>query len=208
MNVQIINEAREKLREVDLPDTVFATPYRRDMIHEAVVNYMANQRLGTHSTKRRGEVSGSGKKVWKQKGTGRARMGTIRSPLWYHGGITFGPKPRDYSYSVPKKVRRGAMRSLLSERIRRDSLAVIEAFTVDEPKTKAFIAKYGRFLDGYKTILFVDDEVDEAPRLAGRNLPGVSMSRLGELNVYDLARYEMVVFTEPAILKLAEALKP
>ena len=115
MNVQVINEARETLREVDLPDTVFATPYRRDMIHEVVVNYMANQRLGTHSTKRRGEVSGSGKKVWKQKGTGRARMGTIRSPLWYHGGITFGPKPRDYSYSVPRKVRRGAMRSLLSE---------------------------------------------------------------------------------------------
>lgn len=208
MNVQVINEARETLREVDLPDTVFATPYRRDMIHEAVVNYMANQRLGTHSTKRRGEVSGSGKKVWKQKGTGRARMGTIRSPLWYHGGITFGPKPRDYSYSVPKKVRRGAMRSLLSERIRRDSLAVIESLTVDEPRTKTFIAKYGQFLDGYKTILFVDEEVDEAPRLAGRNLPGVALTRLGELNIYDLALYEMVVFTESAILKLAEALKP
>lgn len=207
-NVSVVNAQLESQREVSLPEEVFALPYRRDMIYEAVKNYAANQRLGTHSTKRRDEVAGSGKKLWKQKHTGRARMGEIRSPLWYHGGIVFGPKPRDYSYAVPKKVRRGAMRSLLSERLRRQMLTVVDALTLEEPKTKAFLAKYGQILEPHKTVLFVDEKVQEAVKRGSRNVPGVKVSGLDELNIYDLARYEMVVFTEPALLRLAEVLKP
>ncbi len=208
MNIPVINEASETQRELTVPDEIFEARYRRDLVHEAVRNYLANQRLGTHSTKRRDEVSGSGKKLWKQKHTGRARMGEIRSPLWYHGGIAFGPKPRDYSYAVPKKVRRGAMRSLLSERVRRNMLAVMETLEVEEPRTKAFVSKFAPILNAHKTVLFVDREVSESVRLASRNLPGVKTQRLEELNIYDLARYEMVVITEPAIMKLAEVLKP
>lgn len=207
-NIPVINAAMETQREITLPDEVFSTPYRRDLIYEALKSFLANQRLGTHSTKRRHEVSGSGKKLWKQKHTGRARMGEIRSPLWYHGGIVFGPKPRDYSYAVPKKVRRGAMRSLLSERIRRGLIKVIDSLTVEQPKTKAFIAAFGPIMDAHKTVLFVDEKVGESLTLASRNVPGVKILGLGEINVYDLARYEMVVITEPALSRLTEALKP
>ena len=207
-NIPVINAAMETQREIDLPDEVFSTPYRRDLIYEVLRNFLANQRLGTHSTKRRHEVSGSGKKLWKQKHTGRARMGEIRSPLWYHGGIVFGPKPRDYSYAVPKKVRRGAMRSLLSERIRRGLIKVIDSFAVEQPKTKAFLAAFSPILDAHKTVLFVDEKVAESLTLASRNVPGVKILGLDEINVYDLARYEMVVITEPALSRLTEALKP
>ncbi len=208
MNIPVINAQREPQREVALPDEIFGAEYRRDLVYEAVKAFMASQRLGTHSTKRRDEVSGSGKKLWKQKHTGRARMGEIRSPLWYHGGIVFGPKPRDYGYAVPKKVRRSAMRGLLSERVRRGLLAVVEELAVEEPKTKAFARKYAALLDPHKTVLFVDEEVAEPVRLASRNLPGVKVARAADVSVYDLARYEMTVFTERALLRLAEVLKP
>lgn len=207
-NIAVINPSLETQREIQLPEEVFGVPYRQDLIHEAVRCYAANQRLGTHSTKRRDEVSGSGKKLWKQKHTGRARMGEIRSPLWYHGGIAFGPKPRDYSYAVPKKVRRGAMRSLLAERVRRGLLTVIDGFALEGHKTKGFLAKFGPIVEAHKTVLFVDEKVPSALVLASRNIPGVKVTGLSEINVYDMARYEMVVFTEPALLRLAEVLKP
>ena len=139
--IAVINSSLETQREIQLPEEIFGVPYRQDIIHEAVLCYAANQRLGTHSTKRRDEVSGSGKKLWKQKHTGRARMGEVRSPLWYHGGIVFGPKPRDYSYAIPRKVRRKAMRSLLAERLRRGALKVIDGLTLEGAKTKAFVTK-------------------------------------------------------------------
>ncbi len=208
MNVSVINAAKEPQREVSLPDEVFTAEYRRDLVYEAVRSFLANQRLGTHSTKRRDEVAGSGKKLWKQKHTGRARMGEIRSPLWYHGGIVFGPKPRDYSFSVPRKVRRSAMRSLLSERLRRGLLSVVEELSVEVPKTKSFAQKYAAILDPHKTVLFVDEQVSDAVRLASRNLPGVKVAPVGEVSVYDLARFEMAVFTEKALLKLTEVLRP
>ena len=208
VNIPVVNAALENQREISLPEEVFSAPYRQDLIYEAVRNYAANQRLGTHSTKRRDEVSGSGKKLWKQKHTGRARMGEIRSPLWYHGGIVFGPKPRDYSYRVPKKVRRGAMRSLLSERLRRGLLKVVDKFTLEGPKTRAFLATYGSLLEAHRTVLFVDEKVEASAALASRNIPGVKVTAVSEVNIYDLARYELVVFTEPALLRLAEVLKP
>jgi len=208
VNVPVVNASLEPQREISLPEEIFGRPYRRDLVWEAVRNFLANRRQGNASTKRRDEVSGSGKKVWKQKHTGRARMGEIRSPLWYHGGIVFGPKPRDYSYAMPRKVRRAAMRSLLSERIRRGSLTVVDGLAVESHRTKDFVARYAAFVGANKTLLLVDVEVPREIQLASRNLPGVKVSRLGELNAYDLARYQTVVFTEPAMLKLAEDLKP
>jgi len=207
-NITVVNSALETQREIALPEEVFGVPYRQDLVYEAVRCYEANQRLGTHSTKNRDEVSGSGKKLWKQKHTGRARMGEVRSPLWYHGGIVFGPKPRDYSYAIPKKVRRTAMRSLLAERLRRNLLKVVDGLTIDGAKTKAFVTKFGPLTEAHKTVLFVDEKVATSLLRASRNVPGVKVTGLDEINVYDLARYEMVVFTEPALLKLAEVLKP
>jgi large subunit ribosomal protein L4 len=208
VSIPVINASLETQREISLPEEVFSAPYRRDLVYEAVRNLLANRRLGTHSTKRRHEVSGSGKKLWKQKHTGRARMGEVRSPLWYHGGIVFGPKPRDYSYAIPKKVRRGALRSLLSERLRRGLIKVIDTLEVEAPKTKSFLVKYGPIVNAHKTVLFVDEKVGEALRLASRNVVGVKVSGLDEINVYDLARYELVVVTEPALSRLTEVLKP
>lgn len=207
-NITVVNSALETQREIALPEEVFGAPYRQDLIYEAVRCYEANQRLGTHSTKNRDEVSGSGKKLWKQKHTGRARMGEVRSPLWYHGGIVFGPKPRDYSYAIPKKVRRTAMRSLLAERLRRNLIRVVDGLTLDGSKTKAFMTKFGPLAEAHRTVLFVDEKVAPSVVRASRNVPGVKVTGLDEINVYDLARYEMVVFTEPALLKLAEVLKP
>jgi len=208
LTLPVLNNALSKEREMDLPEDVFGVTFRPDVIHEAVVCYLANQRLGTHSTKRRDEVSGSGKKLWKQKHTGRARMGEIRSPLWYHGGITFGPKPRDYSYAIPKKVRRLAIRSIISERIRRGTLKVLDSLEVKEPKTKAFVDNYREIIGSSKTVLFVDEAASKNVLLASRNVPGVDVVSLNELNAYNLAKYETVVFTENTLSKLAEALRP
>lgn len=208
LTLPVLNNALSKEREMDLPEDVFGVTFRPDVIHEAVICYLANQRLGTHSTKRRDEVSGSGKKLWKQKHTGRARMGEIRSPLWYHGGITFGPKPRDYSYAIPKKVRRLAIRSIISERIRRGTLKVLDTLEVKEPRTKAFVENYREILGSSKTVLFVDETVGRSVLLASRNVPGVDVVSLNEINAYNLARYETVVFTENTLNKLAEALRP
>jgi large subunit ribosomal protein L4 len=208
VTLTVNNAALEPQRDIQVPEELFGLPYRRDLIYEAVREYTANQRLGTHSTKNRKEVSGSGKKLWKQKGTGRARTGERTSPLWYHGGIVFGPKPRDYSYSIPRKVRRAALRSLLSERVRRGLLKVVDALAVDAPKTKEFTSRYRAILENHKTVLFVDERPNAEVLRASRNLTGVRVTGLNELNVYDLARYEVVVFTEPALLRLTEDLKP
>jgi large subunit ribosomal protein L4 len=208
VNVSVLNDSMEPQREVKLPEEVFALPYRRDLIHEAVRAHRAAQRLGTHSTKRRDEVSGSGKKLWKQKHTGRARMGEIRSPLWYHGGITFGPKPRDYQFRLSRKTRQAAVRSLLSERVRRGSLKVIDGLSLKEPRTKEFLARFGKFVNEYRTVMFVDEARDKNLHLASRNVPGVKLTSLNELNIYDLAYYEAVIFTEKALMKLTEGLKP
>lgn len=204
----VINNEMEKIREIDIPEEVINTEYRPDVIYEAVKCYMANQRLGTHSTKRRDEVSGSGRKPWRQKHTGRARAGEIRSPLWYHGGIVFGPKPRDYSYTIPKKVKKLALRSLLAERIRRGLIDVIDKLETEDHKTKTFIKKYEKILDSAKTILFVDEKVEKKVLLSSRNIPYIEVISLNEINAYNLARYEKVVFTENALLKFSEGLIP
>jgi large subunit ribosomal protein L4 len=208
LTLPVLNSALSKEREMDLPEEVFGVTFRPDVIHEAVICYLANQRLGTHSTKRRDEVRGSGRKLWKQKHTGRARMGEIRSPLWYHGGIVFGPKPRDYSYKIPKKVRRFAIRSIISERIRRGTLKILDSLQIEQPKTKIFLESYRDIMGSSKTVLFVDEVASKNVIIASRNVPGVDVVSLNELNAYNLAKYETVVITENTLNKLAEALRP
>ena len=133
-------------------------------------------------------------------------MGEIRSPLWYHGGIVFGPKPRDYSYTIPKKVKKLAIKSILSERLRRNSIAIIEKLEIAEPKTKAFLSSYSQIVENAKTVLFVDENINKNVFLSSRNIPGVEVIPLNELNAYNLARYEKVIFTENAMSKLMEGL--
>jgi len=207
MKLSVVNTDMEPLRDIEVPEDIFDRPYRRDILYDAVRQYRANQRQGTHSTKRRDEVAGSSKKLWKQKHTGRARMGDAKSPLWRHGGVVFGPKPRDYSYSVPRKVRLAAYKSLLSERFRRGLLSVVEELAVPEPKTKIFAERYAKWLDRHKTILFIAEAAGKDVLLASRNIPGVKIARVDEVNVYDMARFEMVVFTEGALSRFMEVLQ-
>src|SRR5258707_488736 len=142
--VKVKNMKNEDVGELELYDEVFGAPLNKALIYSAVKCYMANQRAGTSATKTRGDVRGSGKKLWKQKGTGRARIASLRSPLWKGGGNVHGPQPRDWSYSMPKKMRKGALRSALSERLREGNLVVLEGFSLDQPKTKDFIASLGK----------------------------------------------------------------
>src|SRR5579872_5843256 len=172
-SVQIFNLNSEVVGQIDLADEVFAAPVNEHLLYEAVRHYQACARSGTASTKTRHEVSGSGKKLWRQKGTGRARMGSIRSPLWRHGGTVHGPQPRDYSYKLPRKMMLGALRSALSAKLRDGELRVVQAFTLDDHKTKAFQAVLGK-LEASRTVLLVNHEADNRNlALSSRNLKGV-----------------------------------
>jgi large subunit ribosomal protein L4 len=175
------------------------------LIYEAVRWQLACERAGTHKVKNRSEVSGSGKKLWKQKGTGRARMGSIRSPLWRHGGTVNGPTPRDYSYKLPKKMQLGALRSALSAKLRDGELAVVQSFTLDDHKSKTAQAALGR-LGIAKTALLVEAGENRNLTLGSRNLKGVKLVATREVSVYDLLGHQRVVMTEAAARKLSEAL--
>lgn len=203
--VEVRNLDNEVVGELELSDQVFGAPLNRSLIYEAVRWYMAKQRAGTASTKTRGEVAGSGRKLWRQKGTGRARVGSIRTPLWRHGGTVHGPRPRDYSYHLPKKMRRGALRSVLSERLREGNLRVIEAFELPTHKTKAFAQILDRLeLDG-KTLI-IDSHENWNLALASRNLPGVKVIETRELNIYDALYYQQLVFSKAAIEQVEKLL--
>lgn len=195
---------RNKVGEVDLDDRVFAAPVNADVIYEVVTMQRAQRRSGTASTKRRGEVRGGGKKPWRQKGTGRARVGTIRSPLWRGGGVVFGPHPRDYSYKVPKKVRKAALRSALSMKLKENQLIILRDFPMEEIRTKRFKEVMDRF-ELAKT-LFVMDREDTVLNKSSRNIPDVKMMRAEGINVYDLLRYDTVVLMEPSVKMIEGAL--
>jgi large subunit ribosomal protein L4 len=206
-SVDIIDLNNEVVGSVDLADEVFGAPVNDHLIYEAVRNYQAGQRRGTASTKTRHEVSGSGKKLWKQKGTGRARMGSIRSPLWRHGGTTHGPQPKDYSYKLPRKMLLGALRSALSAKLRDGELRVVQAFTLADHKTKAFRAVLDK-LEVHKSILIVDHEAENRNlALGSRNINGVKLVATKDVNVYDLLWASQVLLSAGAAQKLAEALK-
>jgi len=203
--VKVRNLKNEEVGEVQLSEAVFGAPFNEALIHAAVRNFMANGRQGTSATKTRGDVSGSGRKLWKQKGTGRARIASLRSPLWKGGGNAHGPQPRDWSYNMPKKMRQGALRSALSERVREGSVFVVEGWTLDKPKTKDFSASLGKLgLDG-KTLI-VDSLENENLILSARNLRRTKVVNSFGLNIYDLLYHDKLVLSRTAAGELEQLL--
>jgi large subunit ribosomal protein L4 len=203
--VKVKNLENKEVGELELNDAVFAVPLNKALIYEVVKGYMANQRLGTSSTKTRGEVKGSGKKLWRQKGTGRARVASLRSPLWKGGGNVHGPKPRDWGYEIPKKMRRGALRSALSERLREGGLVVLESMQLTDHKTKNVV----KMLDSLglkKRALFVDVQDNRNLTLSARNLPYVKRVSSTGVNIYDVLQHEQIVISKDAIMQLQEVL--
>jgi len=204
-SVDIIDFNNKKVGSIDLADAVFAAPVNEALLYEAVRHHLAGTRRGTAATKTRHEVAGSGKKLWKQKGTGRARMGSIRSPLWRHGGTTHGPQPRDYSYKLPRKMQLGALKSALSAKLRDGELRVVSEFPAAEPKTK----NMRRALNGLsveRTVLLVDNSGSKNLALSSRNLEGVKLVASRDVNVYDLLGHQQVLLSQAAAKKLSEAL--
>jgi large subunit ribosomal protein L4 len=204
--IDIYNLSGAKVGTLDLADEIFGA-VNEDLLWEAVKHYRAGQRAGTHATKNRKLVSGSGKKLWKQKGTGRARIGSIRSPLWRHGGTVHGPQPRSYDYTFPRKKLFGALRSALAAKFADGKLIVVNAFDVKEPKTKQFREALDKLkVDG--TVLLVEQgSVDSRNlELSSRNIDGLELVRGNEVHPYHLLRYDRVIFSEPAIAKLQESL--
>src|SRR3954453_12734816 len=167
--VKVRNLKNEEVGDLELSDAVFGAPFNEALVHAAVRNYMANARQGTSATKTRGDVSGAGRKLWKQKGTGRARIASLRSPLWKGGGNAHGPQPRDWSYGMPKKMRKGALRSALSERLREGNVVVLDGFSLDQPKTKDFLSSLGKLGIEGKTLI-VDSNENHNLILAARNV--------------------------------------
>ena len=191
-------------RNIELADSIFGSKFNEALVHQVVCAYSANKRQGTHSQKTKAEVSGGGKKPWRQKGTGRARAGSIRSPLWRGGGATFAVKPRDYSQKVNKKMYRNAMRSILSELVRSDRLIVMETISVNEPKTR-IIAKHLKMLDA-QHVMIILDSMNETFYLAARNLPDVKLCFSGNINPMDLVKYRKTIIVFSALKKLEENL--
>jgi len=200
----IYDVEKNKVAEIELSDTVFGAELNEAVLYDVVRMQMASRRMGTASTKGRSDVKGGGRKPWRQKGTGRARAGTIRSPLWRGGGVTFGPKPRDYAYKVPKKVRKKALISALSMKVKEERMLILRDFPMDEIKTKKFKEVIDRF--GLKKTLFVLDKSYPNLEKASRNLKDISMIRSEGLNVYDLLNHGYVVFLEPAVKMIEGAL--
>lgn len=204
--VSVYNASGEQVEELELRDDIFAVRANPAVLYETVVMLLANRRRGTHDTKTRAEVSGGGRKPWRQKGTGRARHGSIRSPIWRGGGIVFGPHPRDYSYKLPKKMRRLAMKFALSEKLRAGELVVIDEFTLPAPKTKEalkFLARFGA-TDG---ALLVDAAPSREIKLAVANIQGVKFLPVTNLNVYEVLRYPKLLITKEALARVEEALQ-
>lgn len=188
---------------VSADDRVFAVDFNEPLVHQVVVAYMAGGRAGTRAQKSRAEVSGGGAKPWRQKGTGRARAGTIRSPLWRSGGVTFAAKPRDYSQKVNKKMYRGAMRSILSELVRQDRLLVVDTIRMSEPRTRVMV-KWLTSLGLTGRVLVVNDQMDQNLYLASRNLPYIEVLDVIGLNPVDLIGADKVVFSQAALEKVGE----
>ncbi len=204
--IDVVNLEGKKTGTLELADEVFGG-INEDLLWEAVKHYRAAHRAGTHATKNKKLVSGAGKKLWKQKGTGRARVGSIRSPLWRHGGTVHGPQPRSYDYQFPKKKLLGALRSALASKLSDGKLMVVEAFELDAAKTGAFRKTLGKLGIG-KTALLVDGAKDNRNlELSSRNIPGVELVSGSQVHPYHLLRYETAIFSKPAIEKLQDSLK-
>jgi large subunit ribosomal protein L4 len=204
--VEVKNLEGEAVRQLELADEVFAVKPNQSLLWEAVKSYLASQRRGTHSTKSRGEVSGGGKKPWRQKGTGRARVGSIRSSLWRHGSIAHGPKPRDYSYKIPRKMLEGALRSALAAKFQEQKLTVVDRFELAEPKTKQFAGALEK-LGVERTVLVVDDRSNRNLELSSRNIEGCEMLRHHRVHPYHVLSHDRLLISEGALKRLEEALR-
>ncbi|MCK1997734.1 large subunit ribosomal protein L4 [Paenisporosarcina quisquiliarum] len=203
--VSLFNQAGSSVGEIELNDKVFGIEPNESVLFEAIISQRASLRQGNHKVKNRSEVAGGGRKPWKQKGTGRARQGSIRSPQWRGGGVVFGPTPRSYSFKLPKKVRRLALLSALSTKAREESIVVLEGLAFDAPKTKEFVKVLSN-LSIDKKALFVTADLDETVALAARNIPGITVVSATGINVLDLIGHNKLVMTKAAVEKVEEVL--
>ena len=201
-NVSVYNIEGKEVGSIELNDAVFGVEVNEHLVHMAVVNQLANNRQGTQSAKTRSEVSGGGRKPWRQKGTGHARQGSTRSPQWTGGGVVFAPKPRDYSFKMNKKEKRIALLSALSSKVAENKIVVLDAFNLDEVKTKKF-AEVMSNLKVDKALVVIEGE-NKNVVLSGRNIPTVKVSATNEINTYDVLKYETLVVTKAAVEKLEE----
>jgi len=202
LTLDLFNKQAEKVGDIQINENIFGVEINTDAMHQVVVAQLANKRQGTQSAKTRAEVRGGGIKPWRQKGTGRARQGSIRAPQWIHGGIVFAPKPRDYRMSVPKSMRRVAFKSALSAKVAENEMIVIDSLEFDSPKTKAMLEVLKAF-DAEKTLIVVEKS-DENVYKSARNIPGVQVTPVNNLNVYDILKYEKFIVTKDAVSKIEE----
>jgi len=205
--VKVLDLASKEVGEIELADAVFGAALNEPLIHEAVRSFLANRRAGTSATKTRGDVSGSGRKLWKQKGTGRARIASLRSPLWKGGGNAHGPQPRDWSYNLPKKMRKRAICSAISERLREGNLIIVDEWKFDQPKTKEFISTLASLNLTGKTLI-VDSLKNTKLLLASRNVQTAKVVNGYGLNIYDLINHQKVVLTPQTVEELTGILRP
>lgn len=204
--IDVFDMDGEIVSNIELSDSIFGITPNKFVVHMAVVNYLANQRHGTQSTLTRSEVRGGGRKPWRQKGTGNARQGSIRAPQWRHGGVALGPKPRDYSYSLNKKVKRLALKSVLSDKVAKDKLIVLDKLCLKEYKTKTMVAMLNKFKLGRKTLI-VMSEPDNMIKKSLANIPGVTTTLINTINVYDILNHDKMIIVKDAINKIEETYK-
>ena len=200
--VGLFNKEGNKIEDIQLNETIFAAEVNADAMHQVVVALLANKRQGTQSAKTRAEVRGGGIKPWRQKGTGRARQGSIRAPQWIKGGVVFAPKPRDYRMSIPKSMRRVAMLSALTSKVQNDEMVVLDSLTLEAPKTKEVVKMLNAF--NAKKTLIVTAEANETVYKSARNIEGVAVLPVNNINVYDLLKYSKVIMTKDAVSKIEE----
>lgn len=202
LKVDVLNMEGKKVGDIELNESVFGVEVNDIVVHTALVNYLANQRQGTQSTKTRAEVRGGGRKPWRQKGTGRARQGSIRAPQWIKGGIALGPKPRSYKYAIPKKMRQLALKSVLTSKVQEGNLVVVDKLELNEIKTKNMV----NVLNNLKVnkALVVLDSKNLNVQASARNIENVKTSLVNTINVYDLLKYDSLVLTKDAIKKIEE----
>ncbi|RKD25439.1 LSU ribosomal protein L4P [Caminicella sporogenes DSM 14501] len=201
--IDVLNVSGQRVGEIELNDGIFGIEVNEHVLYEAVKNYLANQRQGTQSAKTRAEVRGGGRKPWRQKGTGRARQGSIRAPQWIGGGVVFAPKPRDYSYKLPKKVKRLAMKSALSSKVKNNEIIVLDELTMNVPKTKDMV-NILKNINASKKVLVVLAAKDENVIKSARNIKGVKTTLVNTLNVYDILNHDTFVVTKEAVQKIEE----
>ena len=201
--VDVLNINGEKVSEMELSENLFGAEINEHVVYQVVKNHLANKRVGTQSAKTRAEVRGGGAKPWRQKGTGRARQGSIRSPQWKGGGVVFAPKPRDYSYTVPKKIRRLALKSVLTDKVNEGSLVVVDDINLTEWKTREFAKMLSALKVGKKALVVTKDNSPEVVR-SGRNIKNVQIAFVGTMNVYDILNANTLVLTKDAVAKAEE----